>query len=71
MFSLYYHAFVFMVFSALFVVSHTSGVLPGMVRAAIGFALLGWLVAYLPIALRPGTGWRRGRSRWSSSWGLA
>jgi len=51
-FSLYYHAFVFVVFSALFVMSHTSGVLPGMVRASIGFALLGWLVAYLPIALR-------------------
>jgi len=32
--------------------SHTSGVLPGSVRTAIGFALLGWLVAYLPIALR-------------------
>ncbi len=51
-FSLYYHAFVFVVFSALFLMSHTSGVLPGTVRASIGFALLGWLAAYLPIALR-------------------
>ena len=51
-FSLYYHAFVFVVFSALFLMSRTDGLLPGTVRAAIGFALLGWLVAYLPIALR-------------------
>ena len=52
MFSLYYHAFVFVVFTALFLMSRTDGLLPGAVRAAIGFALLGWLVAYLPIALR-------------------
>jgi len=32
--------------------SHTSGLLPGIVRTSIGFALVGWLVAYLPIALR-------------------
>lgn len=51
-FSLYYHAFVFVVFSALFLVSRSEPGLPGGVRAAIGFALLGWLVAYLPIALR-------------------
>lgn len=51
-FSLYYHAFVFVVFSGLFLLSHTSGLLPGIVRASIGFVLLGWLVAYLPIALR-------------------
>ena len=52
MFSLYYDAFVFVVFSALFLMSRTDGLLPGAVRAAIGFALLGWLVAHLPIALR-------------------
>jgi hypothetical protein len=51
-FSLYYHAFVFVVFSALFLMSRVSPILPGIVRTSIGFALLGWLVAYLPIALR-------------------
>lgn len=51
-FSLYYHAFVFVVFSALYLMSWTAGVLPGPVRTSIGFVLLGWLVAYLPIALR-------------------
>ena len=52
MFSLYYHAFVFLVFSSLFFMSQTDGLFPGTVRTAIGFALVGWLVAYLPIALR-------------------
>lgn len=59
-FSLYYHSFVFVVFTALYLMSRTSGLLPGTVRALIGFALLGWLVAYLPIALRRvygGSGW--------------
>lgn len=51
-FSLYYHAFVFVVFSALFITSRAGPILPGIARAAIGFALVGWLVAYLPIALR-------------------
>jgi hypothetical protein len=51
-FSLYYHSFVFVVFTALFLMSRTSGLLPGTVRTSIGFALLGWLVAHLPIALR-------------------
>jgi hypothetical protein len=60
-FSLYYHAFVFVVFSAMFLMSWTSGWLPGFVRATIGFALVGWLVAYLPLALRRvygGSKWR-------------
>jgi len=66
-FSLYYHAFVFVVFSSLFLMSRTDGLLPGRVRAAIGFALLGWLVAYLPIALRS----VYGGSRWITFFKLA
>ncbi len=69
-FSLYYHAFVFVVFSALVLMSHTSGWLPGIVRASIGFALLGWLVAYLPSRCGASTAVRDG-SRSSSWWGLA
>jgi hypothetical protein len=65
-FSLYYHAFVFAVSSALFLMSYTSGVLPQVVRAAIGFALLGWLLVYLPIALRR----VYGGSRWITSFKL-
>ncbi len=65
-FSLYYHAFVFVVFSALFLMSRTDPWLPGVLRAAIGFALLGWLVAYLPIALRR----VYGGSRWITSFKL-
>jgi hypothetical protein len=51
-FSLYYHAFVFLVFSALFLLARTDGWLPGFVRASLGTGLFGWLFAYLPIALR-------------------
>jgi hypothetical protein len=51
-FSLYYHAFVFLVFSAMFLMSRTAGWFPGFVRATIGLGLLAWLLAYLPIALR-------------------
>ena len=39
-------------FAALFLSSRTAGWLPGTVRASLGVALLGWLFAYLPIALR-------------------
>jgi len=66
-FSLYYHAFVFVVFSLMFLVSRTSPWLPGIARAAIGFVLLGWLVAYLPIALRR----VYGGSKWMTSFKLA
>jgi hypothetical protein len=51
-FSLYYHAFVFLVFASLFLVGRTDAWLPGPVRAIVAAALLTWLVAYLPIALR-------------------
>jgi hypothetical protein len=51
-FSLYYHAFVFLVFSLLFLTGRADWFLPGGVRFAIVLALLGWLLAYLPIALR-------------------
>ena len=51
-FSLYYHSFVFLVFTALFLNGWTAGWLPDYVRAVIGTSLLIWLVAYLPLALR-------------------
>lgn len=51
-FSLYYHAFVFVVFSMLFLLSRTGGWLPGFVRGVIGVGLLVWLLTYLPLALR-------------------
>jgi hypothetical protein len=51
-FSLYYHAFVFIVLSGLFLLSRTDPWLPNIVRASIGWTLLAWLFAYLPIALR-------------------
>jgi uncharacterized protein DUF3667 len=51
-FSLYYHAFVFVLFSLLFLVSRTDPWLPGFVRAVVGTGFLVWLVAYLPVALR-------------------
>jgi len=47
--------------------SRTDGFLPGTVRAVIGFALLGWLVAYLPIALRR----VYGGSRWITFFKMA
>jgi len=50
--SLYYHAFVFLNFSLLFAASHISPYLPTPVRIVIGLLLFGWLLAYLPIALR-------------------
>jgi hypothetical protein len=66
-FSLYYHAFVFVVFCSLFLVSRTDPWLPGFVRTVIGFGLLGWLLAYLPIALRR----VYGGSRWQTFFKLA
>jgi hypothetical protein len=51
-FSLYYHAFVFLVFSLLFLTERSEAFLPRGVRLPIVLALLGWLLAYLPIALR-------------------
>jgi hypothetical protein len=60
-FSLYYHAFVFLVFSAMFLMSRTGGLLPGFVRRIVGIGLLGWLFVYLPIALRRvygGSNWK-------------
>jgi hypothetical protein len=51
-FSLYYHAFVFVVFSALFLMSRTDGLLPDFMRRLVGLGLFVWLFAYLPIALR-------------------
>jgi hypothetical protein len=60
-FSLYYHAFVFVVFTLFFLVSRTDPWLPAFVRAVVGYGLLGWLLAYLPLALRRvygGSNWR-------------
>ena len=51
-FSLYYHAFVFVVFAGMFVLARSDWVLPRGVRAVLGIGLLAWLVAYLPLALR-------------------
>ena len=50
-FSLYFHAFVFVLFSLIFLMSRADW-LPGFVRAVAGTGLLIWLVAYLPVALR-------------------
>jgi Protein of unknown function (DUF3667) len=66
-FSLYYHAFVFLVLSALFLVSRTDAWLPGSLRALAAAGLLAWLVAYLPIALRR----VYGGSRWKTLFKLA
>ena len=51
-FSLYYHAVVFLAFSAFFLISRTDAWLPGWTRATLGWLLIAWLVAYLPMALR-------------------
>jgi len=50
--ALYYHAFVFLDFSLLFLAGRIGPFLPAPVRIAIGLILFGWLLAYLPIALR-------------------
>ena len=51
-FALYYHAFVFLTFSLLFLASRSSPYVTGWGEAALGLGLLAWLLAYLPIALR-------------------
>jgi hypothetical protein len=51
-FALYYHAFVFLDFSLLFLAARSGRYVTGLGAAAIGLVLLGWLFAYLPIALR-------------------
>jgi len=51
-FSLYYHAFVFLVFSLLFLARRLAPSLPGFVDIPVALVLFGWLFAYLPIALR-------------------
>jgi hypothetical protein len=66
-FSLYYHAFVFLVLLALFLVSRTDAWLPGSFRALVSAGLVAWLVAYLPIALRR----VYGGSRWKTVFKLA
>ena len=51
-FALYYHAFVFLTFSLLFLAGRTGPYVTGWVTAALWLGLFGWLLAYLPIALR-------------------
>jgi hypothetical protein len=51
-FSLYYHAFVFLTFSLIFAARHIAPALPTAVNWIIGISLFAWLLAYLPIALR-------------------
>ena len=58
--ALYYHAFVFLVFSLLFVARRLAPSLPGFVDIPIALLLFGWLFAYLPIALRRVYGGSRG-----------
>ena len=50
--ALYYHAFVFLDFSLLFLVGRIGPFLPAPVGIVIGLILFGWLLVYLPIALR-------------------
>jgi hypothetical protein len=51
-FSLYYHAFVFLGFAALFVAGHMRLWMPGVVNVPLRLAVLVWIVAYLPMGLR-------------------
>jgi hypothetical protein len=51
-FALYYHAFVFLDFSLLFLAARSGRYVTGLGAAGIGLVLTGWLVSYLPIALR-------------------
>ena len=51
-FSLYYHAFVFLNFASLFLLGRASVWLPDVLVRPLRWALLLWLVAYLPMALR-------------------
>ena len=52
MFALYYHAFVFLDFSLLFLAARSAPYVTGIGAALLGLVLAGWLFAYLPIALR-------------------
>jgi hypothetical protein len=58
-FSLYYHAFVFLDLSLLFLARHYAPFLPAPVNWTIGLSLFAWLFAYLPIALRRAYGGSR------------
>ena len=51
-FSLYYHAFVFLDFALIFLAAKWGRYLPGPVRPVVGLVLFLWLVSYLPVALR-------------------
>jgi hypothetical protein len=51
-FALYYHAFVFLDFSLLFLTARSGRYVPGWGAAVLGLVLTVWLFAYLPIALR-------------------
>ena len=51
-FALDYHAFVFLTFSLLFLAARSGLYVMGWAAGALGLGLLGWLLAYLPIALR-------------------
>jgi hypothetical protein len=51
-FALYYHAFVFLEFTLLFLAARSGPYVTRYGAAALGLALTGWLFAYLPIALR-------------------
>ena len=51
-FSLYYHAFAFLGFSILFVMARSASWLPAYVSGPVAFAVIGWILLYLPVALR-------------------
>jgi hypothetical protein len=55
-FSLYYHAFVFLDFAVLFLLGRASGWLPVWLQRPLQWALLLWLIVYLPLALRTAYG---------------
>jgi hypothetical protein len=51
-FALYYHAFAFTAFAALFLLGRSAGWMPGAVRIPAAWLLVIWVHAYLPLALR-------------------
>jgi hypothetical protein len=55
-FSLYYHAFMFVDFALLFLLGRASSWLPDLLERPLRWALVLWLVAYLPLALRTAYG---------------